>query len=234
MLRTRLLLPGGPPPISPPLFPRTSLPSYHQVTFKDCVVGDLHGSSPWAFKLKMADGAGGGVHNVSVVDTRFGVIAPNSYQQPKGGTAIILVGSYSATGACHQEDSEGLCVVPGGGPVPRGGERLTHAPSGPLLTPPLLQQPTRPARARAPAPSASTYGSFPVASDIVFMNVSLAGCEVVGSLTGMPGVNLTDIVFQNFNTQSWNKAREPWECQDISGTVVLGEVVPSLPAACGV
>ncbi len=122
------------------------------------------------------------MRGVSVVNSQFGVIAPNKYQQPSGGTAIILQGSYS----------QGSRVAPGG-----------------------------------------TVGPYPVATDISFVNVTVAGCESVGSLSGMPGVNLTHVVLQDFVAEQWNKARPPWVCADISGTEVVGSVEPPLPASCG-
>ena len=51
-------------------------------------IGDEEGSSPWALKIKTHIPLGGVVSNVSVVGTRFGKIAPNSWQQPNGGSAI--------------------------------------------------------------------------------------------------------------------------------------------------
>ena len=53
-------------------------------------IGDDDGSSPWALKIKTHIPLGGLVSNVSVVGTRFGKIAPNPWQQPRGGSAIHI------------------------------------------------------------------------------------------------------------------------------------------------
>jgi len=54
-------------------------------------IGDDEGSSPWAIKVKTHLPRGGVVANVSVVGTRLGRIAPNAWQQPGGGTALLVL-----------------------------------------------------------------------------------------------------------------------------------------------
>jgi polygalacturonase len=58
-------------------------------------IGDDEGSSPWAFKVKTHVPNGGVVANITLDGVTFGKIAPNTWQQPKGGTAIqILLEQY--------------------------------------------------------------------------------------------------------------------------------------------
>jgi polygalacturonase len=60
------------------------------ILFEGGRVGDDAGSSPWAIKIKTHTPFGGVVRNVTVRGTRFGAIAPNTWQQRGGGTAIYV------------------------------------------------------------------------------------------------------------------------------------------------
>lgn len=75
----------------------------YNVTMLGGRIGDDEGSSPWAVKVKTHVPYGGVVRGVAFVGVQFGAIAPNSYQQPSGGTAIQVLleqyGSDDATGA---------------------------------------------------------------------------------------------------------------------------------------
>ena len=54
-------------------------------------IGDDNGSSPWAVKVKTHTPHGGVVRNVTLQSVRLGRIAPNSWQQPHGGTALYVL-----------------------------------------------------------------------------------------------------------------------------------------------
>ncbi len=207
----------------------------YNVTVRNCTIGDLRGSSPWAVKVKMADGGGGGVFNFTVQDTSFGVIAPNDYQQPKGGTALVVVGSYSVSDGCRAA----AAVAAGGGGLGSGSAGVGEDVGGvrPLVGLPGCQGDDweSPSHRGPPEDAAGVAAPpYPTAVGLQFVNVSVAGCVVAGSLTGMPGTNLSAVVLDNFVVSQWDKMQQPWRCADISGTVVRGEVVPGLPAECGV
>jgi hypothetical protein len=58
-------------------------------------IGDDEGSSPWAYKIKTHVPYGGVVSGITLSGVRLGKIAPNSWQQPHGGTAFdILLEQY--------------------------------------------------------------------------------------------------------------------------------------------
>eukprot|EP00756_Hemistasia_phaeocysticola_P057929 Hpha_TRINITY_DN34539_c0_g1::TRINITY_DN34539_c0_g1_i1::g.96428::m.96428 len=57
-------------------------------------IGDDHGSSPWAIKYKSHRYYPGTMKNHTWRNIRIGKIAPNTWQQAKGGTAIIIDLSY--------------------------------------------------------------------------------------------------------------------------------------------
>lgn len=60
-------------------------------------IGDDAGSSPWALKIKTHVPLGGVVSGVTLRGVALGAIAPNSYQQPKGGTAVqVLLNQYGS------------------------------------------------------------------------------------------------------------------------------------------
>ena len=65
------------------------------VLFDDCTIGDDAGSAPWAFKIKMHSNVGCRVGDIAVRNTRMGRIAPNSWQDPNGGVAILMFMSYN-------------------------------------------------------------------------------------------------------------------------------------------
>jgi len=65
------------------------------VLFDNCTIGDDEGSAPWAFKIKMHSNVGCRVGDIVVSNTRMGRIAPNSWQDPSGGTAIQMLQSYN-------------------------------------------------------------------------------------------------------------------------------------------
>lgn len=54
-------------------------------------IGDDSGSSPWAIKVKTHVPYGGVVENITVSGTRIGRVAPNTWQQRSGGTAIFVL-----------------------------------------------------------------------------------------------------------------------------------------------
>lgn len=54
-------------------------------------IGDDAGSSPWALKIKTHTPRGGVVSNITLRGTRIGSIAPNSWQQKTGGTALFIL-----------------------------------------------------------------------------------------------------------------------------------------------
>lgn len=60
------------------------------VVVEDCRIGDDEGSSPWAIKYKSHQTSPGPMRNHTFRNLRLGRIAPNSWQQPHGGTAIII------------------------------------------------------------------------------------------------------------------------------------------------
>eukprot|EP00943_MAST-04B_sp_MAST-4B-sp1_P004327 g4327.t1 len=69
----------------------------YDILIEDCIIGDSMGSSPWAIKYKSHRYYPGAMVNHTFRRLRLGKIAPNNYQQPKGGTAIIITLDYGET-----------------------------------------------------------------------------------------------------------------------------------------
>ena len=66
----------------------------YDILVEDCVIGDANGSSPWAIKYKSHRYYPGAMVNHTFRRLSVGKIAPNSYQQPDGGTAFIITLDY--------------------------------------------------------------------------------------------------------------------------------------------
>jgi polygalacturonase len=66
------------------------------VTVEDCTIGDEGGSAPWAIKVKTHGPRGGVVSDLVFQRLRLGRIAPNAYQQPKGGYALAFLNNYGS------------------------------------------------------------------------------------------------------------------------------------------
>jgi len=92
------------------------------VTMRGGRIGDDSGSSPWAIKLKTHVPNGGITDGISFENVTLGRIAPNDWQQPHGGTAVIIALSQYSDG---EEGGEGgmlmrqaSAIATRGGPVP--------------------------------------------------------------------------------------------------------------------
>ena len=72
------------------------LANVSDVTVQDCSIGDDHGSSPWAIKIKTHEPYGGVVRNITFQRLRLGLIAPNAYQQPNAGMAFTIYENYGS------------------------------------------------------------------------------------------------------------------------------------------
>ena len=60
------------------------------VLVENTIIGDDYGSSPWAIKYKSHQFQPGPMMNHTYRNIKIGDILPNTYQQPNGGTAIII------------------------------------------------------------------------------------------------------------------------------------------------
>lgn len=98
----------------------------YDVLFDNVRVGDNNGSSPWAIKFKSHTPNGGVTARVAFHNMQLGVISPNSYQQPHGGSALIAGETYGA-GATDADDDDSVDAavaahvarsIAAGGPVP--------------------------------------------------------------------------------------------------------------------
>lgn len=67
------------------------------VTFRNSIIGDKLGSSPWAIKIKTHRGQGGFVKDILFENITFGAIEPNNWQQPNGGIDIIFTPDYGSS-----------------------------------------------------------------------------------------------------------------------------------------
>ena len=67
------------------------------ITFRDSIIGDNNGSSPWAIKIKTHRGDGGYVKDIYFKNLKFGDIAPNTWQQSNGGYDIIFTPDYGSS-----------------------------------------------------------------------------------------------------------------------------------------
>lgn len=66
----------------------------YDVLMENMTIGDDDGSSPWAIKYKSHRYYPGPMVNHTYRDIRIGKIAPNTWQQPDGGTAFIVSLNY--------------------------------------------------------------------------------------------------------------------------------------------
>jgi len=64
------------------------------VLFDDCTIGDDAGSSPWAFKVKMHVNQPGTVSGITFLNTKFGNITTNTWQDSKPNPAIQMGMNY--------------------------------------------------------------------------------------------------------------------------------------------
>ena len=64
------------------------------VLFDSCTIGDDHGSSPWAFKIKMHVNEPSIVSGITFRDSTFGNITGNTWQDPKCYPAIQMGMNY--------------------------------------------------------------------------------------------------------------------------------------------
>lgn len=95
----------------------------YNVTMRGGRIGSDRGSSPWAIKLKTHVPNGGVTAGVVFENVTLGKIAPNSWQQPHGGTAVIIALSQYGDGDGDDGD---------GGMVARQAAAIAARPGGPL------------------------------------------------------------------------------------------------------
>jgi polygalacturonase len=88
------------------------------VTMRGGRIGDDHGSSPWAIKLKTHVPNGGITAGIAFENVTLGNIAPNSWQQPHGGTAVIIALSQYGGG---REGEGGMAARQAAAIAARGG-----------------------------------------------------------------------------------------------------------------
>ena len=80
----------------------------YNVTMRGGRIGTDAGSSPWAIKLKTHVPNGGVTAGISFENVTLGKIAPNSWQQPHGGTAVIIALSQYGGGGGNGNDNGGM------------------------------------------------------------------------------------------------------------------------------
>jgi polygalacturonase len=183
----------------------------YNCTFLDTVMGNDDETTPivpWAIKFKSHYPNGGVTANISFVNTRIGTVGPNTWQQPHGGTALILTEVYPPP---PPPDNAALPALFDDDGVD---DRMAAAiASGRVKGNPV------------PLPTLLT--------DVSFINLSGISTIQAGNLDGLNTTYISNLLLSNVTFAHVSDAARPWTCSFIEKTVAEN-VSPPLPAkGCG-